>query len=86
MFTQLRPYLDEVWTMAREGQTNVIPEDIYLPAAHGPRGWVNCNLRTSFEKIIKRAGLEPWLRLFHAMRASCESDLAREYSITTVCR
>ncbi len=72
--------------MAREGQTNVIPEDMYLPAAHGPRGWVNCNLRTTFEKIVKRAGLEPWPRLFHALRASCESDLAREYPITTVCR
>ena len=25
-------------------------------------------------------------RLFHALRASCESDLAREYPITTVCK
>ncbi len=86
MFARLRPYLEEAWTMAREGQTNVIPEDMYLPAAHGPRGWVNCNLRTTFEKIVKRAGLEAWPRLFHALRASCESDLAREYPITTVCK
>ena len=86
MFARLRPYLDEAWDMAREGQTHVIPENLYLPAAHGPRGWVNCNLRTTFEKIVRRAGLEPWPRLFHALRASCESDLAREYPITTVCR
>ncbi len=86
MFDRLRPYLDEAWSMAKEGQTNVIPENLYLPAAHGPNGWVNCNLRTSFKKIVKRAGLESWPRLFHALRASCESDLAREYPITTVCR
>ena len=86
MFAQLRPYLDEAWEMAKEGQTHVISEDLYLPAAHGPRGWVNCNLRTTFKKIVVRAGLEPWPRLFHNLRASCESDLAREYPITTVCK
>ena len=72
--------------MAKLGQAHVIPEDLYLPAAQGPGGWVNSNLRTTFKKIVKRAGLEPWPRLFHNMRASCESDLAREYPITTVCK
>ena len=86
MFARLRPFLEEAWNMAQEGQTHVIPENLYLPAAHGPHGWVNCNLRTTFEKIVHRAGLEPWPRLFHALRASCESDLAREYPITTVCK
>lgn len=86
MFDRLRPFLNEAWEMAREGQTNVIPENLYLPAAKGPRGWNGCNLRTTFEKIVRRAGLEPWPRPFHALRASCESDLAREYPITTVCR
>ena len=47
---------------------------------------MNWNLRTTSGEIIKRAGLEPWPRLFHALRASCESDLAREYLITTVCK
>ena len=75
MFARLRPFLDEAWTMAKEGQTNVIPENLYLPAAHGPRGWVNCNLRSTFERIVRRTGLTPWPRLFHALRASCESDL-----------
>ncbi len=86
MFPRLRPYLLEAAEMAKPGQTHVIPEDLYLPAAQGPRGWVNSNLRTTFKKIVLRAGLEPWPRLFHNLRASCESDLAREYPITTVCR
>jgi len=86
MFARLRPFLEEAWNMAQDGQTHVIPETLYLPAAHGPNGWVNMNLRTTFAKIVKRAGLEPWPRLFHALRASCESDLAREYPITTACK
>jgi integrase len=86
MFARLRPYLDAAWETAQEGQPHVIPENLYLPAAAGPNGWVNCNLRTTFEKIVRRAGLKPWPRLFHALRASCETDLAREYPITTVCR
>ena len=86
MFARLRPYLDEAWDMAKEGQTHVIPENLYLTASKGPHGWCNCNVRTTFEKIVKRAGLKPWPRLFHNLRASCESDLAREYPITTVCR
>ena len=86
MFERLRPYLDEAWEMAEEGQTHVIPESLYLAAAQGPNGWRNCNLRTTFKKIILRAGLDPWPRLFHNLRASCESDLAREYPIATVCK
>ena len=85
MFARLRPYLEEAWDMAEEGQTHVIPETLYLPAANGPRGWNGCNLRTTFQKIVGRAGLDPWPRLFHNLRASCESDLAREYPIATVC-
>ena len=86
IFARLRPYLDEAWEAAAEGQTHVVPEGLYLPAANGPRGWNGCNLRTTFEKIIRRAGLEIWPRPFHNMRASCESDLVREYPIPTVCK
>ena len=44
------------------------------------------NLRTQFERIIARAGLKPWPRLFHNLRASRESELMREYDLATVCR
>ena len=86
MFPRLRPYLLEAAEMAKEGQTHVIPEDLYLPAAKGPNGWANSNLRTTLKKIVERAGMEPWPRLSHNLRASCESDLAREHPITTVCK
>ena len=86
IFARLRPYLDAAWEAAADGQTNVIPEGLYLPAANGSRGWNGCNLRTTFEKIVRRAGLEAWPRPCHNLRASCESDLVREYPIPTVCR
>ena len=30
-------------------------------------------------RLIRRAGLEPWTRPFHNLRASCETDLANHY-------
>ena len=37
------------------------------------------NLRTQMLRIIERAGLEPWPRLFNSMRASRATELAAEY-------
>jgi len=39
----------------------------------------NQNLRTTFEKIIRRAGLEPWPKLFQNLRASRATELAAEH-------
>jgi hypothetical protein len=37
------------------------------------------NFRRRFTRIIKRAGLEPWPKLFHNLRASRATELAAEY-------
>ena len=37
------------------------------------------NLRTSFHKIIERAGHRPWPRLFQNLRGSCETDWVDHY-------
>jgi hypothetical protein len=50
----------------------------------GPAGWMNANLRTTFEKVIKRAGLTPCPRLFHNLRASRETELVKEYPVQVV--
>ena len=81
LFAELRPYLEEAWEMAKPGQQYVIPEARYRKASLGPEGWRNCNIRTQFERMIKRAGMEPWPRLFHNLRASRETELAREHPI-----
>lgn len=37
------------------------------------------NLRTQFERIIAKAGVKPWPRLFHNMRASCATDWVERF-------
>lgn len=83
LFAELRPYLEEAFELAPEGAEYVV-DDKYRKAAMGPSGWINANLRTTFEKIIRRAGLTPWPRLFHNLRASRETELAKEYPIHVV--
>ncbi|GAB6187542.1 tyrosine-type recombinase/integrase [Thermopirellula anaerolimosa] len=83
MFPLLKPHLEEAWDATPPGTEYVFPEE-YRRRAQGPAGWINCNLRTTFEKIIRRAGLEPWPRLWHNLRASCESDLAQSFPLAVV--
>jgi len=52
----------------------------------GEKGWMNCNLRTQFERLIRRAGLTPWPRLLHNLRASRETELAAEFPLHVVTR
>ena len=42
------------------------------------------NLRTVFEKILRKAGVDPWPRLMQNLRSSRETELAREYPLQTV--
>ncbi len=44
----------------------------------------NANLRTQLLRIIKRAGLKPWPKLFHNLRASRETELVEEYPLHVV--
>jgi len=83
MFPELRPILEEAFEAAPDGAVYVVGGG-YREAATSPSGWRNCNLRTQFGRILKRAGLEPWPRLFHALRASRETELAAEYPVHAV--
>jgi len=83
MFASLKPYLQEAWDMAEEGQVYVVPTR-YRDAAQGPNGWMNANLRTQLLRIMERGGIEPWPRLFHNLRASCETELAAKFPVHVV--
>jgi integrase len=83
MFPMIRPYLELAFEQAPEGTVYVFPED-WRRRTQGPRGWANANLRTTLGKIIRRAHIEPWPRLFHNLRASCESDLAQSFPLAIV--
>jgi integrase len=61
MTPELRPILQTLFDQAPEGSEAVLPR-LTDPTT---------NLRTTFMKLIARAGYEPWPRLFHDMRASC---------------
>ncbi len=63
---ELRPILQALFDQAPEGSEAVVPR-LTDPTT---------NLRTTFMKLITRAGYEPWPRLFHNMRASCATDWA----------
>jgi len=75
IFPELRPYLSEVWHQAEPGTRYVITR--YRQK--------NANLRTQLERIIKRAGLKTWPKLFQNMRASRETELAQDYPMHVVC-
>ena len=42
------------------------------------------NLRTQLLRIMERAGVEPWPRLFQNMRASRETELSRRHPLHVV--
>jgi hypothetical protein len=51
-----------------------------LRPASAERGdWKATNLRTQFERIIRRAGLTEWPRLWHNLRASRQTELVEEF-------
>lgn len=75
IFPELRPYMEEAFELARPGTVHVINR--YRDA--------NQNLRTQMLRIINRAGLKPWPKLFHNLRATRETELAAEFPIHVVC-
>jgi integrase len=83
LFPELRAILAEAFDLAPEGAVYVVDEK-YRQAAMGPAGWMNANLRTTLLKIIRRAGLQPWPRLFHNLRASRETELVETYPVQVV--
>ena len=75
LFPELRPYLEQAWELAEPGTQLVINR--YRDA--------RANLRTQFLRIIERAGLEAWPKLFHNLRASRETELSESFPLHVVC-
>ncbi len=74
IFPELRPYLEAARDQAEPGAVH--PVVSYRDATQ--------NLRTQFERIIKRAGLKPWPKLFQNLRSSRETELAEKFPIQVV--
>jgi len=78
LFPELRPYLAELWELAEPGENRVITRYEY--------NGQNTNLRTQFTKIIRRAGLEPWPKLWQNLRSSRETELTETFPLHVVCK
>jgi hypothetical protein len=75
LFPDLRAVLAEAFDLAPEGAVHVITR--YRDA--------NSNLRRQLVRIIRRAGLTPWPKLFQNLRARRETELAAQYPLDVVC-
>jgi integrase len=73
---ELREILAGAFEQAAVGERLILPQP--LTAAS--------NLRTTFTKIITRAGFKPWPRLFQNLRASCATDWVERYPNHVVAR
>ncbi len=73
IFPELMPFLRDAFEKAEPGSEFVI-------TAHSHR-----NLRTQLERIIAKAKVKQWPRLFHNMRASRQTELAAAFPLADVC-
>jgi integrase len=76
MFPELETALGEVFDRPGPAKSEFVITRYRGPAT---------NLRTQFLKIIRRAGLKPWPRLFHNLTASRETELMQTHPIHVVC-
>jgi integrase len=78
IFPELREYLEDVQELAGDLANNST-EPVISRYREG------ANLRTQLERIIRRAGLKPWPKLFQNLRASRQTELAKEHPIHVAC-
>ena len=78
LFPELREYLEDARELAGD-----LANDPQKPIISRYRA--GANLRTQLERIIGRAGLKPWPKLFQNLRATRETELAESFPIHVVC-
>ena len=77
LFKELRPYLEQAFeAAAADGSVYCIGE--YREPDQ--------NLRTQLCRILRRAGVQKWPKLFVNLRSSRETDLNDEYPLNIVCK
>jgi integrase len=74
IFSELLPHLADAFDAAPEGSEFVIEN--YRDG--------DTNLRTQMTRIIRKAGLEPWEKLFQNLRSTRESELVEKFPIHVV--
>jgi hypothetical protein len=77
LFPEPQPFLQEAWEQAEPNAEFVITR--YRS--------IKQNLGTQFKRIVRRAGIEPWPRLFQNLRSTRETELElmEKYPAHVVC-
>ncbi len=70
IFAEIAPYLEEAYERAAEGAVYVVPR----------ARQAGVNLRTQFERLLRKAGVPQWTRLFQNLRASRQTELTGVYA------
>jgi hypothetical protein len=81
MFPELVPYLEALAESVGVGLDVPMSAPVF-PLGIDPR----VNRRTQFSRMIVKAGLKPWDKLFVNLRSSRETELLGIYPATHVCR
>ncbi len=76
LFPELRPHLEAVFDLAKEGSEFIITRYRHSTV----------NLRTQLIRIITQAGLIQWPKLWQNLRSTCQTELQREFSSHVVCK
>lgn len=74
MFPELEPFLVEAFEQAADGAK-------YCVTRYRSQ---DANLRTQLERILKRAGVEPWDKLFQNLRSTRETELTEHFPLHVV--
>lgn len=77
LFPELRAILAELHEVAATGEGSR-----YVVTRYREK---NVNLRTQFERILRRANVDAWPRLFHNLRASRQTELMNSFPAHVVC-
>ncbi len=82
MFPELRPLLEDAayaaTAVSLDGRLD--PEQFVITRYRDS----NANLRTQLERIIRKAGIEPWAKPFQNLRSTRETELAEQYPLHVV--
>jgi hypothetical protein len=75
LFPELRPHLEAAFDEAEPGSEYIITK--YRTCNANLGGWM--------KRVIRRAGLKPWPKLFQNLRSTRETELAEQFPIHVVC-
>ena len=81
LFRELRAVLEPY----RKNSGFIVDADDLRAKASGLDGWATANLRSGLIDYMKRAGVTPWARLFHSMRASRQTELEKDFGLAAAC-